>query len=73
LVKYFDFEQATLFYLGHRPSKHKTTRYVRNLGGGMVHLGPLAAHISKHMLFYCRSISVFVFFHVSVCSLLCVV
>jgi len=27
-----DFKRATVFCLGYRLSKHKTTRYVRNLG-----------------------------------------
>jgi len=30
-AKYSDFERATAFDLGHRLSKHKTTRYVSNL------------------------------------------
>jgi len=32
-AKYFDFKRATVFSLGHRLSNHKTTRYVRNMGG----------------------------------------
>jgi len=31
--KYFDFERATVFSSGHRLSKHKMTRYARNLEG----------------------------------------
>jgi len=40
-VKYFDFKRTTVFGFGHRLSKHKTTRYARNLGG-MVIFTPLA-------------------------------
>jgi len=32
-AKYFEFKRATGFGLGHRVSKHKATRYARNLGG----------------------------------------
>jgi len=28
---YFEFKRATVFCLGHRVSKHKTTRYAKNL------------------------------------------
>ena len=31
--KYSEFKRATVFGLGHRILKHKTTRYVRNLEG----------------------------------------
>ena len=30
--KYFEFKRVTIFGLGHRVSKHKTTRHTRNLG-----------------------------------------
>jgi len=42
--KYFDFKRATVFCLGHRLSKHKTTRYARHFGGITV-LHPLATHM----------------------------
>jgi len=32
-TKYFDFKWATVFCFGHRFTKHKTTRYARNLWG----------------------------------------
>jgi len=32
-AKYFDFKRATIFCLWHRFTKHKTTRYARNLWG----------------------------------------
>jgi len=33
-AKYFDFKQTTVFCLGHSFSKHQTTRYAGNSGGG---------------------------------------
>jgi len=36
--KYFDFKRATVFCSGHCLSKHKMTRYVRNVWKGMVSL-----------------------------------
>jgi len=39
-AKYFDFKQAKLFDLGHRLSKHNTTKYARNFGA-MALLPPL--------------------------------
>jgi len=39
-AKNFDFRRATIFFLRHRLSEHKMTRYAKNLGGGP--LGPLA-------------------------------
>jgi len=40
-AKYLDLTQAKLFGLEHLLSKHKTTRYVRNLGG----MAPLATPV----------------------------
>jgi len=31
-VQKFDFRRVTVFCLGYRPSKHKMTRYAKNLG-----------------------------------------
>jgi len=48
-AKYFDVTQATVFDLGYRLSKHKTTRYSRNFGA-MALLTPwvcLCVHFSK--------------------------
>jgi len=38
--EYFDFRRATVFCVGHRLTKHKTTRYARNFGG-MAPLPPI--------------------------------
>jgi len=38
--KYFDLKRAMIFDLGHRLSKHKTTRYARNSGGVLAPLAP---------------------------------
>ena len=40
-AKYFDFKRATVFCSGHCLSKHKMTRYAKNLGG-IASLAPLS-------------------------------
>jgi len=43
-TKSFDRKQATVVCLGHRLSKHKMTKYARNLEGVMAPLPPLTPH-----------------------------
>jgi len=45
-AKYFDFKWATVFCLGHRLSKHKMTRYTRNLGDMATLPPPMATTMS---------------------------
>ena len=51
--KMFDFTRATVFCLGYRLSKHKMTRYAKNLGGH----GPLATSMVYHTAVLLRSAS----------------
>jgi len=49
-AKFFEFRRTTVFGLRNHVSKHKTTRYARNLWG-MAHLAPLARPILGNRVF----------------------
>jgi len=53
-AKYFDFTRATVFCLWHRFTKHKTTRYARNLWG----MAPLTPSRLRLYFLWLRMLSV---------------
>ena len=46
----FDLKRTTVVCLGHRLSKHKMTKYARNLVGAVAPWPSLTAHVSCHLL-----------------------